>query len=106
MMLQILVLLPTIIVVDRSLVLPLSLVVDRCPRTGEQSAHDVCHLRRCLAMFGDVVVVREGGEVLRVEYRVAVSVLFPHRFVASETSPVIKSVSSVDDQFTPEMSIG
>ena len=57
-------------------------------------------------MFGDVVVVREGGEVLRVEYRVAVSVLSPHRFVSGETSPVIESVSFVDDKFAPEIKHG
>ena len=37
----------------------------------------------------DVVVVCEGGEVLRVEYSISVSVLFPHNFAARETSPLV-----------------
>jgi hypothetical protein len=43
----------------------------------------------------DVVVVGEGGEVLRVEYRVSVSVLFPHELVAGYASPEVESVSFV-----------
>lgn len=53
----------------------------------------------------DVVVVCEGGEVLRVEYSISVSVLFPHDFATSETSPLVESVSFVDYQFAPEVSI-
>ena len=52
----------------------------------------------------DVVVVPQGGEVLQVQDRVAVSVPSPHGFVAGETSPMIKSVSFVDNQFGPGMS--
>ena len=53
----------------------------------------------------DVVVVCEGGEVLRVEYSISVSVLFPHNFAARETSPLVESVPFVDYQFAPEVSI-
>ena len=53
----------------------------------------------------DVVVVRQGGEVLRVENGVLVSILFPHGFVAGETSPMIEPVPFVDYQFAPEMSV-
>ena len=49
----------------------------------------------------NVVVICEGGQVLRVEDGVEVLVLFPHRFVAGETSPVVKSISFVDYQFAP-----
>ena len=49
----------------------------------------------------DVVVVHQGGEV---ENGILVSVLFPHGFVAGETSPMIKLVSFVDNQFGPGMS--
>ena len=52
-----------------------------------------------------VVAVCEGGEELWVENRVSVSILFPHRFVACKTSPVVKSVPFVDYQLAPEMSI-
>jgi hypothetical protein len=54
----------------------------------------------------DVVVVGEGGEVLRVEYSVSVSVLFSHWLMASYTSPEVESVSSVQYKFSPEMSVG
>ena len=53
----------------------------------------------------DVVVVCEGGEVLRIEYSISVSVLFPHDFATSETSPLVESVSFVDYQFAPEVSV-
>ena len=53
----------------------------------------------------DVVVVCEGGEILRIEYSVAMSVLFPHDFTASETSPLVESVPLVDYQFAPEVSV-
>ena len=49
----------------------------------------------------DVVVVRQGGEVLRVQDGIAVSVLFPHGLVACETSPKFESILLVDDQFAP-----
>ena len=52
----------------------------------------------------NVVVICEGGQVLRVEDGVEVLVLFPHRFVSGETSPVVKSISFVDFQFAPGMS--
>ena len=54
----------------------------------------------------DVAVLREGAEVLWVKDGVAVSVYLSHRFVASETSPVIKSIFFVDYEFVPEMSFG
>jgi hypothetical protein len=53
----------------------------------------------------DVVVVCEGGEVLRIEYSITVSVLFPHDFATGETSPLVESVPLVDHQFAPEVSI-
>ena len=53
----------------------------------------------------DVVVVCEGGEVLRIEYSISVSVLFPHDFATSETSPLVESVPLVDYQFAPEVSV-
>ena len=53
----------------------------------------------------DVVVVCEGGEVLRIEYSITVSVLFSHDFATGETSPLVESVPLVDYQFAPEMSI-
>ena len=49
----------------------------------------------------DVVVVHEEGEVLQVEDGIAVLVLFPHRFITCEASPVIKLVSFVDYKFAP-----
>ena len=51
----------------------------------------------------DVVVVRQRGEVLRVQDGVAVSVLSPHRLMAGETSPNFESIWLVDDQFAPLM---
>ena len=53
----------------------------------------------------DVVVVCEGGEVLRIEYSISVPVLFPHDLATSETSPLVESVSLVDYQFAPEVSV-
>jgi hypothetical protein len=53
----------------------------------------------------DIVVVCEGGEVLRIEYSISVSVLFPHDFTTSETSPLVESVPLVDYQFAPEVSV-
>ena len=49
----------------------------------------------------DVVVVRQRGEVLRVQDGIAVSVLSPHRLLAGETSPYFESILLVDDQFAP-----
>ena len=51
----------------------------------------------------DVVVVRQRGEVLRVQDGIAVSVLFPHELVAGEASPELESILLVDDQFAPLM---
>ena len=49
----------------------------------------------------DVVVVRQQGEVLRVQDGVAVSVFFPHRLVTSKASPYFESILFVNDQFAP-----
>ena len=51
----------------------------------------------------DVVVVRQQGEVLRVQDGIAVSVLFSHGLVAGEASPEFESILLVDDQFAPLM---
>ena len=51
----------------------------------------------------DVVVVRQRGEVLRVQDGIAVSVFSPHWLVAGEASPEFESILLVDDQFAPLM---
>ena len=51
----------------------------------------------------DVVVVRQQGEVLRVQDGIAVSVLSPHGLMAGEASPEFESILLVDDQFAPLM---
>ena len=53
---------------------------------------------------GDVEVVDEEVCVLRVEDGVEVAVLFAHRFVACQASPVIESVPFVDDNFLHRVS--
>ena len=45
----------------------------------------------------DVVVVRQRGEVLRVQDRIAVSVLSPHGLMAGEASPEFESILLVID---------
>ena len=45
----------------------------------------------------DVVVVRQRGEVLRVQDGVAVSVLSPHGLMAGEASPEFESILLVND---------
>ena len=45
----------------------------------------------------DVVVVRQRGEVLRVQDGIAVSVLSPHGLMAGETSPKFESILLVND---------
>ena len=45
----------------------------------------------------DVVVVRQWGEVLRVQDGIAVSVLSPHGLMAGEASPEFESILLVND---------
>ena len=45
----------------------------------------------------DVVVVRQQGEVLRVQDGIAVSVLSPHGLMAGEASPEFESILLVND---------
>ena len=49
----------------------------------------------------DVVVVRQRGEVLRVQDGVALSVLSLHGLITGKTSPQFESILFVDDQFAP-----
>ncbi len=71
---------------------------------------DVGHAVRVVSVVliisrgGDVEVIDEEVGVLWVEDGVEFAVLFAHRLVTCEASPVIESVSFVDDNFLPRVS--